>query len=101
MMMNRPVAQRDNHLRLIEHRITSRLLERRFMNQSRDIVLIRQLQRAVIFERPRDRQFQRSPRLEAGRTRISDRQRLRFVGGFKDVRPLRLQEGKIAHRRAP
>ncbi len=41
MLMHRPIAQRHNHLRLVEHCITGDLFERRFMDQRRDIVLIR------------------------------------------------------------
>ena len=72
MMMHRPVAQRDNHLGLIEHCITGDLLERRFVDQSRDIVLIRQFQSAVELECPRNRQFQCASSVETSGARIGD-----------------------------
>ena len=88
MTVNSAVAQRDNDLGLGKDRFAGGLFEARLVGQSRDVVLIRQIQSAVEFASPVDRQFDRATRLEAGRARIGDRRLFGLRRRFVDVAPL-------------
>ena len=57
MAMNRSIAQRDDHLGLIEDRIARRKFESRLVDQRGDIVLVGQLQRTIKLVGPGHSQF--------------------------------------------
>jgi hypothetical protein len=46
------VAERVDDARLAEHRLARRLLEARLVDQRREVVLVRQLERRVVLVRP-------------------------------------------------
>ncbi len=48
----RPVAERDDHPRLVEYRLAGCLLECRLVDQRRQVVLVRELERRVVLEEP-------------------------------------------------
>jgi hypothetical protein len=93
------VAERVDDACLAEHRFARRLLETRLVDQRREIVLIRQLERRVVLVRPGDRQFQRPACVEAGAARVGVRRRLGSACRFQHGGPLTFQERELAHRR--
>jgi hypothetical protein len=95
--VNGSIAQRDDHLGLGKDRFASGLLERRLMDQSRDVVLVGEFESAVEFVSPGDRQFESATSVEAGGTRISDRRLFGFGGRLVQVFPFGRQKLKVAH----
>jgi hypothetical protein len=100
MAVHGAVAERVDDPRLAEHRLACGLLETRVVDQRRQVVLVRQLQRRIVLVRPAHRQFQRAPRVEARRAWIGVHGRLGPRSGLEHGRPLTLQEGELAHLRA-
>ena len=45
-------------------------LERRFVDEGTQVVLVRQVEGGVVFEQPVDEEFERPPRVEAGGARV-------------------------------
>jgi len=93
-----PILKKAWERRFVEDGIASGVLERGFVNQRRQVVLVRQFQRPVELVSPPCRQLQRTASVEAGRARIGDRRRLGFAGRFVDVLPFGGEEVKVAHR---
>ena len=76
MAVDRLIAELRNHSRLVEHRLASGSLESRLVDQRAEVVLVGKPEGAVVLVRPRDRQFERPPGVEARRSRIGvDRRR--------------------------
>jgi hypothetical protein len=88
---------RVDHPCLAEHRLARCLLEARLVDQRRDLVLVRQLERRVVLVRPGDRQFERAAGVETGRPRIPRRPDLRPPRRLEHLRPLGPKEGEVAH----
>jgi hypothetical protein len=63
------VAELVDDPRLAEHRLPHRRLEGRLVDERAQVVLIGQMQRAVVLVRPGHRQLQGTPGIEAGRPR--------------------------------
>ena len=94
------VAQRVDDPRLAEHRLARGLLEAGLVDQRREVVLVRQLERGVVLVRPRHRQLQRAASVEAGGARVRVHSDFRLRRGVEHRRPLALKEGELAHRPA-
>ena len=99
--VHRAVAERVDHPGLAEHRLACGLLEARLVDQRREVVLIGQPERHVVFVGPTHRQFQRAPGVEATRSRVGVDGRLGFRRGVEHRRPLALEEGELAHLMSP
>jgi hypothetical protein len=95
--VHRAVAERVDHPRLAEHRLSCHVPERRLVVQRGEIVLIREPQRRVVFVRPRDRQLERATPIEARRAWVRVRGAFRTYGRVEDSRPFATQEGEVAH----
>lgn len=91
------VAQCVDHPRRAEHRLAGGILETRVVDQRRQVVLVRQLQRRIVLLGPAHREFERAPCLEARRAWIGVHGRLGPHSGFEHRRPLALQESELAH----
>ena len=76
------------------------LPERRLVNQGAQVVLIRQAQPAVVLVEPRHGEFQRAAGVEAGCPWVGVDQPFRLPRRLVQCRPLRLQEGEVAHRQS-
>ena len=99
--VHRAVAERVDHPGLAENSFACGLLEARLVDQRREVVLIGQPERRVVFVGPAHRQLQRAPGVEAGRARIPMHGHLRPRSGVKHRRPLMLEEGELAHLMSP
>jgi hypothetical protein len=97
MAVRGAVAERGNHPRLAEHRLAGGLLEARLVDQRGEVVLVRELQRSVVLERPAHGQLQRAAGIEACRARIGMHRRLGLRRRLEDCRPLALKEVELAH----
>ena len=97
MAVHRAVAERDDHSRLAEHRFARSLLEARLVNQRREVVLVRELQRSIVLVRPRYRQLECAARMEARRAWVGVHRVLRASGSLEDGRPFALEESELAH----
>ena len=91
------VAQCVDHPRRAEHRLAGGILETRVVDQRRQVVLVRQLQRRIVLLGPAHREFERAPCLEARRAWIGVHGRLGPHSGFEHRRPLALPESELAH----
>jgi hypothetical protein len=91
--MHRHVAQILDDPRLGDDRIADEPSERRFMNACRERGLERVPKRAVTRVEPVDRDLERKPGVEAGGSRIGQRQALRLRG-------MRDASGNSAERKA-
>ena len=92
MAVDRLVAQRGDHLGLVEDRLANRLLETRFVDQRRKIVLVRQSQHGIMLVEPSHRQLQRPPGIETGRARIGMDRSLGLAGGLSDSQPFGVEK---------
>lgn len=95
--MDGEVAEILDDAGLGEDRRADRIAECGFVDEGAELVLIGQLQRAVIRVEPVDRQLQRAARIEAGCACIGIDQCLRPPRRFVELRPLGLEEGEVAH----
>ncbi len=100
MAVHGAISERVDHPGLAEHRLTCRLLEGQVVDQRREVVLVRQFERGVMLVGPAHRQFERAPRLEAGRARVGVHHCFCFDSSVKHRRPFALQERELAHARA-
>ena len=86
--VHRPIAEGVDDFRLAEGRLAGSRLEGRLVDQGAEVVLVRESERGVGFERPGDRKLQCTPRIEAGCARVAVHGRLGPRGSFPDLRPL-------------
>jgi len=97
MTVDRKIAEVFDDARLVEDRITDRLLERGFVNQCAQMVLVGQTECAIVLVEPRNREFERPSRIEARRAWVRVDQILRLRCRLVKRHPFGKQEGEVAH----
>lgn len=97
MPMHGRIAEAIDEHRLGKDRRARRGFERRFVDERAEVFLIRQLERRIVLVEPMHHHLQPAPRVEARRSRIGIRQRLRLARRVVQVGPLGLEEGEVAH----
>jgi len=90
------VAERVDDPGLAEHRLARGRLEGRLVDQRAQVVLIRQTQRSVGLVRPRHRQLERPPGVEARRAWVRVYGSRGFAGRLVHGGPFCLQKGEVA-----
>ncbi len=95
--VHRAITQRIDHPRLAEHRLARGLLEARFVDQRRQVVLVREPQPCVVLVGPVHRQFERAASVETGGTRVRMHRGFRLGSGIVNRRPFALEEVELTH----
>src|ERR1041385_80505 len=73
------------------------LLKGGLVNQRAKVVVVRQLERGIVFVQPVNCEFETSARIEATSSRVSAGQRFNLHGRFVKLRPFCLEEREIRH----
>src|SRR5262249_23222592 len=81
--------------RLAEHCLTGDLLEARFVDERREVVLVRQPERRVVLVGPAHRQLQCTAGVEARRPRIRVHCYLGLRRRLEDCGPFAVEESKL------